>query len=352
MKRVLVDRHHHALYFAMQRLFERLGYLVYTPVGHDWWDEGYWQFGQGYGDDRLAQQFLALEREGEWTETRKRLGYPPGELGYRTFYGYDNHHPETEILGVELGAVKATPKEWAYVVATVQDNQSGFKRLADEIGAQYVLQVGNTNQAVDWSLDPLAIVTSEVPIEGRGIVVHQEMDPVFAYREPVKSHKVRSFVNCFDSTPCEATFRAVESLLPEFLFRSHGIDGPDGNVETVADIADLMETSLFGWHDKVQGDGFGHVIHDWAAIGRPLIGHGSHYAGLMGEVFWQDGVTCIDLDKHSPEETAQLIRAIAADPARHRAMCEAIRAVFDANVDFAAEAERVREFLSPSLVPA
>jgi len=341
----------------MQRLFEdRLGYYVYTPLGHEWWDEGYWRFGEGYGDDRLAQQFLTLERPAEWID---RLGVQ--ELGYRTFSGRDGHHPEREILGVELGALRNTPNEWAYIVATVQDNQQGFARLASELRAsnarligndgtfpKYVLQVGNTNQSVDWSLDPLALVSSEVPIRGQGIVVHQEFDAegLFGYAEPHPSRTIRSFVNCFDSTPCSALLREVRGLLPEFTFGVHGIDGADGNAETVRDIASLMVGSLFGWHDKVQGDGFGHVIHDWAAIGRPLIGHGAHYRGLMGEVFWQDGLTCIDLDKHTASEVATLIREIAADPDRHRAMCEAIRRVFDDNVDFAGEAERVREFLA------
>lgn len=342
-RRVLVDRHHHALFFAMQRLFERLGYLVYTPLGHEWWDEGYWRFGQVYGDDRLAQQFLTLERPGEWTQ----LPTNDQAEGFRTFSGKDNHHPDTEILGVELGAVKATAGEWAFVVATLQDNQQGFRRLADEIGAKYVLQVGNTNQDVDWSLDPLAIVSSEVPIRGKGVLVHQEMDPVFDWREPpVWSRLICSFVNCFDSTPCYQPFDEMKQLLPDFSFDSYGIDGEDGNIESVSEIADLMEGSLFGWHDKVQGDGFGHVIHDWAAIGRPLIGHGSHYRGLMAEPFWQDGVTCIDLDKHTPTEVAQLIRDIAADPERHAEMCRAIRRVFEEHVDFEAEAEKVRELLA------
>jgi hypothetical protein len=155
---------------------------------------------------------------------------------------------------------------------------------------------------------------------------------------------VRSFVNCFGEMPCSAIFREVQRLLPDWTFASHGIDGPDGNIETVAEIADLMAGSAFGWHDKVHGDGFGHVIHDWAAIGRPLIGHGSHYRGLMAEPFWQDGVTCIDLDKHTPEEVAVRLRTIT--PEEHAEMCRNIRRVFDETVDYAAEAQRVREFLA------
>jgi hypothetical protein len=318
---VLIDKHHADLFHAMQILFEdRLGHTVYTPIGPEWWTEGYWQFGKGYGDDRLAQQFLVS---------------PQGAV--------DPHHPGRLIRYITLGL--ARQMDWAYVVATVQDNQHGFHRFARERGARYVLQVGNTNQAVDWGLDPLAIVSSEVPIQGKGVIIHQPMDPVFAYRKPVKSRTIRSFVNCFNSTPCIDPFVKVGQFLLDFTFYTHGIDGSDGDVQPVSVIADYMAQSLFGWHDKVQGDGFGHVIHDWAAVGRPLIGHASHYQGLMAQPFWQDLETCIDLDKHSLPEVAELIREIAAKPARHKAMCLNIRAEFD-RIDWDAEAEAVRELLS------
>jgi len=329
---VLIDRHHHDLFHSLQVLFEdRLGYRVYTPVGNEWWDEGYWRFGEGYGDDRLARQFL------------NRAGWASLDDG--TYLSSDPHRPERAIYGVDVAGAKS--REWAFVIATVQDNQRGFHRLANDLGAKYALQVGNTNQAVDWGLDPLALVSSEVPIRGRGILYHQEFDAegAFGQTDPTApTAPIRSFVNCFGSTPCQRVFDEVRAMLPDREFTSHGIDGPDGNVETVADIARLMRESAWGWHDKVQGDGFGHVIHDWAAIGRPLIGHAAHYRDLMAEPFWVDGVTCIDLDKHSTTEVAERLRTITAD--EHLAMCRAIRAVFDEHVDFAAEAERIREFLS------
>lgn len=326
----LIDRHHHGLFYGLQLLFEdRLGGKVYTPIGHDWWDQGYWRFGEVFGDDRLAQQYL---NETPW-------------MGEGIAYNVDQHHPERRMAGVTLEAARGL--QWDYVVATVQENQAGFKRFADEVGAKFVYQVGNHNQQVDWSLDPLALVSSEIPIAGRGVVIHQEFDfdTVFAYREPNGERTIRSFVNCLGSTSCGALFDQARILLPEFTFGVHGIDGPDGNIETVTEIADLMAGSAFGWHDKVQGDGFGHVIHDWAAVGRPLIGHASHYAGLMAEGFWQDMVTCIDLDKHSISEAAELVRVIVADAPRHRVMCQTIRAEFD-KIDWDAEAASIRALLA------
>lgn len=328
---VLADRHHHALYYSLQRLFEdRLGMSLFTPIGHEWWDNHYWRFGAGYGDDRLAQQFLSMDG---WTLA------PFGDV-YRTT---DAHHPERTIAGVTLEQARRMP--WAFAVATVQDNQRGFSAFARDTGAQYVLHAGNTNQQIDWALDPLVISTNESRIERRGVRVHQEIDrATFAYREPTDAPVIRSFVNCFASTSCSRDLDAVRELLPEWTFGVHGIDGADGNVETVAEIADLMAGSMFGWHDKHQGDGFGHVIHDWAAIGRPLIGHASHYRGLMAERFWQDGVTCIDLDRRSHRDAAEAIAKIARTPSLHRAMCEQIRAEFD-KIDWDAEADEVADLL-------
>lgn len=323
---ILVDRHHAGLYHSLQLLFEdRLGHMLYTPVGHDWWDEGYWNFGRTYwGDDRLARQFLTMD-------------------GLVTS---DPEFPGRDIYGVTLGLARAMP--WGAVIATVPDNQAGFHRFAQEHGAKFVVQVGNTNQEIDWSLDPLVINSSEMPLLGRGVRVGQEFDSdgLFAFRPPDHRYRIASFVNCMPQIQCYPLLRAAEELLPDFYFAVHGIDGPNGNIKPIAETARIMRHSGWGWHDKAHGDGFGHVLHYWAAIGRPLVGHASHYAGKIGEKFWRDGETCIDLDRHSLGEAAGLIREISADAPRHEAMCHAIRAVFDATVDWARDAELVRGLLA------
>ena len=228
--------------------------------------------------------------------------------------------------------------DWAYVVATVQDNQAGFAKFAREMGAQYVLQVGNTRQEVDWTLDPLALVSSEVPIIGRGIRYHQEMDPV-TYRAPGPCPCAASFVNCMPSMGvCWDVLKSATIKVDVY-----GIDGPLGVLKPYSKLVDMMAAAGWGWHDKDQGDGFGHVIHSWAAVGRPLIGHASHYAGRMAEPFWRDGETCVDLDRHSVEEACEIVRGMSREA--HEAMCEAIRATFDAEVDYDAEAERIADLL-------
>ena len=104
-----------------------------------------------------------------------------------------------------------------------------------------------------------------------------------------------------------------------------------------------MQATGWAWHDKVTGDGFGHVMHGWASVGRPLIGHASHYAGQLAGPFWEDGVTCIDLDSHSLDEAVQMIRDTSSE--QQQAMGDELHRRFSEAVDFESEAEMVRELL-------
>jgi hypothetical protein len=311
MTNVLVDRHHSGLYHSFQLMAARFGWNLYTPVGHQWWDEGYWRFGDVYGDDRLARQFLVV--------------------------GDDAEFPGWPISFVPLADAREI--DWAYVIASVPENEQGFARFAREMGAQYVLQVGNTGQAVDWSLDPLALVSSEMPILGRGVRYHQEMDPVaFVPPEEAAVHLrwAASFVNCM--TSMGSCYDLLEKV--PFPVDLYGIDAPLGVIKPYSWLVELMGQYGWGWHDKAQGDGFGHVLHSWAAVGRPLVGHAAHYAGKMGEVFWKPD-TSIDL-AFGIEVAVERIRSMS--PAAHSAMCYAIREEFD-RIDYDGEAEMIADFL-------
>jgi hypothetical protein len=316
MTNVLVDRHHSGLYHSLQLLAARLGWTLYTPMHHEWWDEGYWSFGRfTYGDDRLAQQFLM---------------HPD----------VDGEFPKADLINF-VSLEHARTLKWDIVMTSLPDNEFGFHRFAKEHGAQFAVQIGNTGQYVNWDLEPLAISSSEMPIQGRGVVYHQEMDPV-AYVPPGLG--VASFVNCMTSMGyCWDLLEEARARIPVRIF---GIDGPDGVVKPYSRLVDIMGSVGWGWHDKAQGDGFGHVIHTWAAVGRPLIGHASHYRGKMAEHLWRDMETCIDLDRHSVAEAVDIIRTIS--PAEHERMCLAIRAEFD-TIDYAAEAESIRDLFAAVL---
>jgi hypothetical protein len=214
--------------------------------------------------------------------------------------------------------------------------------FAREMGARFVVQVGNTGQDVDWGLEPLALVSSEVAIRGKGLTYHQEMDPVPYDPKPAVQTNAASFVNCMNSMGfCFDLLEQARSLGQ--WVETFGIDG-SMVVKPYSRLVKAMGLYGWGWHDKAQGDGFGHVIHSWAAVGRPLIGHASHYRGRMAEPFWRDMETCIDLDRHPIKEVVDIIQTMDAET--HRGMREAIRAEFERQVDYEAEAEAIRAFLA------
>jgi hypothetical protein len=315
--RALIDYHHADLAESLHlTLTDRLDIDLYVPVGDEWWDEEVWSFGRWtWGDDRLARQFLnrdAVER--------------------------DDAHPERLHNVITLS--EARNLDWDYVVASVPDNYWGYYDFAQKAGAKFVIQCGNTNQPIAWELDPLVLNSSEMPLRGRGVTHHQEFSlDDFRYSD-ASSQTIGSFVNCMDRMPCWPFLDEAMKALPND-FRIHGIDGPDGNVKPTAEVGNRMRSYGWAWHDKITGDGMGHVIHNWAAVGRPLIGHGRHYEGQMAGPFWEDGVTCIDLDRHSIAELPELMQRLD-----NVTMGRAIRERFDELVDFSAEAHAIRELLT------
>ena len=133
-------------------------------------------------------------------------------------------------------------------------------------------------------------------------------------------------------------------LLPDFTFRTYGSGNRDGIPITKFDMFDGMKKSTFGWHIKPT-DGYGHLIHQWYACGRPVITKGDYYLGKTGGMLLSDGETCIDLDKHSVDESIRLIR-YWSEPENHMKMCRAAYDRFHAVVDYDKEAESIKTFLS------
>lgn len=342
--RILCDRHHAGLFHSLQLIFEdSFDVEVFTPVGHEWWDAGYWQFGAVFGDDRLAQQYLIPDAK--WDRRLRR----PSVVADGFWGTFDPDFPERPITGITLDEFK--DHEWRFVLASVQENQHGFHRLAKECGAIPLYEVGNTGQYVDWTLDgQRALVSSSAvwPDEAKAVRYHQRLAEEFSYLDPPSPPApwIRSFVNLLSRMPQEwQRFTEMERLLNEFTFAEHGHEARNGFMQPQSLVVGLMRNSLFAWHDKPTGDGFGHVIHSWAAVGRPLIGRAAPYVGQLAAPFWDEGVTSFDLDAHSPEEIARLVREVAADPGRWLDMCLAIRARFDSLVDYDAETAQIAALL-------
>lgn len=327
--RILVDRHHSDLLYSLQLLFEdRLGFELFVPTGREWWDNGVWRFGEVYGDDRLVRQFL---------EAPNHRAVEPG-----LYIAFDQSHPERPIY--EVTYERARTMQWDGVMATVQENQKGFAAFASEVGARYFYHIGNARQQVDWSLSP-TVLDASGSAGSEAIPICEEFDAsTFRYRPPSSGRIVTSFVNLLAGMGDPWTmFRDLGSELPGYTMQSYGHGCPDGFLTPVAAVAEEMARATWAYHDKPTGDGFGHVIHCWAAIGRPLIGHARYYKGQRAEPLWQDG-TCIDLDRYSIPEAALLISNMSFE--RYERMCRTIRRVFDSIYTPIEDARKLASLLS------
>lgn len=332
--RVLADYHHGNLYYSLHLLFEkRLGYELIRPIGHDWFDQGYFKIAEPYGnaEDTIGQYLSINDRE--W-DSHKNLN---GNYKLKD----DIYHIQDPENGFQHNAVtfeRFKQMKFDYIVATHPLHTNWEELLKYQPEAKFIQQVGNENQTSNAT--NILCSTADFKPEGHQNIIryHQEFD-VEPYEPPTNHNKITSFVV---TLPEPEIYEQYKSALPEFEFKAHGVGSPDGTVSGNT-IPQLMKENAFGYHIKPL-DGFGHVIHKWAFSGRPLIVRASYYKGKIAEPLLIDGVTCIDLDSHTFEENIRLIRQVS-EPERHNQMCEAMYKRAKEVCNFDKEASEIKGWL-------
>ena len=108
----------------------------------------------------------------------------------------------------------------------------------------------------------------------------------------------------------------------------------------------MMRQDNLGWHLK-PGDGFGHTAMGWFASGRGVVTNMTQVARYGNDAprLFDPSYTCIDLDSHTVQENCQLIRE-ALEPEKNRQLAENARKRFHEVVNYNAEAEQVKQFLT------
>ncbi len=325
---VLADWHHPGLFESLRILFEdRFGWQLFAPLGIEWERAGYWRFTHELWRPPDYLLDASARPVGKWSEAAV-AEYPD--------------HPR-KLLSLEE-ADRLRPD---IVLASVAAHDASFRKLADRWGARYVYQMGNARQQPSRLAD-VTLASVRTPRRARTIPYHQEFDRrLFAYAEPTGAGhtpaRVSSFMLRLDSA--SAPYRWMADSGVEWKAFG-GVDprAPD-YLAPMSSIAREMRAADFIWHDKRIGDGYGHVLHNAAALGRPLIGHRSYYKGKLGEPYFANLETAIDLDVVSPGVAAKLVQRIARDGEWLCEMSRAIRAVFDAEVNFDVEAAEIHAAL-------
>lgn len=343
--KIFVEVHHQALFTSLQLLFEkRLGHELYRPIGTEWFHRGFWRNAEIYNDHpNTIEQFLGIR------DTK------PTKMGHRNqvtdklddYYVVDDVIPHKAITYPQFMDMKIN-----LVIASYYANIEPYKRLTQihPNHPKHVMQMGN-NWIVPWDIvDNLMASTdptsTPVPVGKNAVFYHQEFDRnTYRYEPPKENPKYfRSFVHCMMEHEMHKQdwedFQQLEKELPGFKFESFGISCRDGKVYTQAEIADKMRESYFGVHFKNHGDGFGHTIFNWIAVGRPVVYRGSQYNGKLAGKLLIHGKTGFDIEKGKP---AQLIQQLNWKD--YLVMCNNCKEVFEREVNFEADGEKIKQFI-------
>lgn len=319
--KIFADYHNQALVRSLQLLFEkRLGHQVYFPTGIEWYDEGYWNIGDVYGDTarNTALQFLAQ--------------LPP--------------HDGTGVVEVPNGITfkEFCETKFDVIIASYYPHIDTYERLRKKYqpNAKLVAQYGN-----NWSFHPdiknLLSSTSpfQVPNKVRTCWYHQEFDETIF--NPGYSHRSQNIISFVHALPVNDLFKKdwedwqyLEKKNPMWRFLSYGASCRNGCLSEER-VAREMKTSQWMLHLKAGGDGYGHSIFKAAACGLPIIFRSSQYKGKMAEKLLVHFETGIDLDRTGLDGDLNLDYSPE--------MGENIRKKFKEYVDFENEARKVQEFL-------
>ena len=313
----------------------------------EWFDAGYWNFERQWHGDAVAKQYLT-----PWGSD---------QLGTRLDHSHDRYQ---KLLTLE----QARDLKPDIVLASVAHNHEGLARFAREVGAKFGLQLGNVrfseiDMAEDrWDLADFGLVSAILPATPPKpfVTYHQEFSLEDFRHEPPPRHdpfRVSSFVNCFpENVNAYAGWRTIASQHPEYDWRVYGAYGSiaedeyaAGNLDRCAAVGDAMRDSDVAWHTKQWSDGYGHVIHDWFAVGRPVIGHEWYYRSQLAGPLWVEGVTSFDITDQDATYVAQVIQRLRDDPELHHRMSAAAAARFREIVSFDEEEQAIRKMLEAVL---
>lgn len=344
--RVLTDYAHNDLWHSMAMLFEdRYGWELYRPVGMDWYTSGIWRFEHERLGDAVAKQFLA-----PWPDDIAKSWH---------WQRRDSAHRGRLMRMVTLEQARAW--DFDLVISTLAENEEGLHRFAREVGAHFGIQVGNQGAPNRWGLAEFALLSTTTPGFRPWmphVTYHQEFD-LLDYRyeyPPAERDLVATRVQCITGTPDYGIMRRVAEMTPEARFRHYGHCGEQddlwgGNAENVPKIAEQMRATRVAWHGKRWSDGYGHVLHSWFAVGRPVIGSSGYYTGRndgvpkLGGPLFVEGETSFDVDTRSEAELSDLVRRLISDDEYHQRISENVIRRFREVVDFDVEAAAIRGML-------
>lgn len=346
--RVFIDNHHAGLSRSFRLLIERrLGGTCFFPIGEDWFTEGYWKIAEPYKNNpATVKQYLSLDQTYVPEDHSPPLNRVRS-LKRNYFEIRDVYHGDT-LKAITFEQFKNTDID--IIIASIPAHWYMYKKLRDTYKpkAKVVAHAGNMFAELPKAIEDGIVVNLFASIKpfkvGGAIPVlfyHQEF-PVVPFVPPdyARQKEVSSFVHCL---PFPEVYETYKRNLTEYEFHSYGGSCPDGWMPTLELLYRKMRDSLFIYHVKPGGDGYGHNFYNSFMLGRPILTNFSDYDDKLGAELFEHGVTGLDLEQHSMRDNYRLIREYS-EPEKHAKLCENARRRFIECVDFEAEGEKAKSF--------
>lgn len=327
--------------------------MLYRPIGMEWFQEGYWAINNL---EDTAKQFLNVEQAAprDGTPALNKLSLERDEILGET--DADGVHYVMDPGGQSYHRACTLEffknNKFDFVIASIPAHVPLFKKLIAQYQprAKLIVQMGNNWQGYDFGdLPVLASVKGPLPLAKNAIFYHQEFDLDIFHPSPVEpSRKIFSYTNVIQNARIAwHDFNVLKDQTSRkgFDWRAYGGQCPDGNMNGPIELANSMREAMMIFHVKPGGDGFGHIIHNAYAVGRPIITRKSFYNGQLAEDLMVPG-TFIDLDKHPLPDVANMINRLAYDPGRLVEMGQKAADRFREVVDYNKEAEEVKTWLA------
>lgn len=370
MYTVFADFHHAGLLNSLILLFEeRLGGSLFRPIGMEWAELGYWKV---FDHPATRAQYLAIG--GETPDNSQPLNEVVEEVSISGKEKAQLYYCQDIDCGQINKAITLDgfmSMKFDFVIASLPQHIKSFRQLVNQHPdhPKLLYQVGNSWNITAEQAQYLdgVLASSKMPLgisvngaNGKPLPVveyHQEFDAEL-FSPSTEEHldflanhgkMISSFVNCFSVDQMFAQdwqlFQEVEKLMPEWEFYARGGQCRDGAAHGARQVAMSMTDSKFIWHTKRGGDGYGHIIHNAFACGKPPIVKFSDYEGKMAGSMMVDGITAINIDNLSAQEIVQKI-LLFSEPDRYKIISREARKMFEFTVNFEKEALSIKQMLS------
>lgn len=344
--KILADFHHEDLFNSLQLLFEkRLGWELYRQIGLEWYTQDFWNV---FPHPDTARQYLGTDQATNHPKDIHGNLLPDRSCLNRNYTVEDGIYyicnPTKETIQRAVTLDKFKEMKFDIIISSMPQHIERFNRLISlyQPQAKHIFQVGNA-----WGHQPgvqhimASTAPFNVPLGINVCFYHQEFNrEVFCYKPPEPRHyeekSIKSYVHWMRGPE---VLQQYKSLLPEYKFTTCGA-GMDIDIGRTRDVAAAMHNSLFSWHYKPEGDGYGYSSFTSYAVGRPQVVSANFYQGKLAGALMEDRKTCIDISRRSPHENADLVLYFS-DPERHLQMCEAARDRFNQVVNFDYEFENI-----------